>query len=174
MEVKPHQHSVILKKHTFLLAQFPHQDPPSWLYFCLSPPAPALAPNQQTHRPSSVGGTSSRAISDAETRRSFLCSSPGLHNVWWNEGEQPNGGLLFLMSVLFPRHEQCVSGVLFTVWANFILCYHNLTCAPLALHRKSNVASIWQRVWQSFPDRYYWCIPPSARIPVIIVVISVC
>lgn len=181
MKVKPHHHGVIWEKHSFFLSQYPNQNPPSWQYFCLPPPAPALVPNEQAHRPGSVGGTSSRATSDAEMRHSFPCSSQGQHNAWWNEGEQPSPGLMLLMSVLFPRHEQCPSSARAVPEQCIIFCtgqlhslLSHLTCTPLALHRKSNVFSIWQRVWQSFPDSYYWCIPPSARIPFIIVVISVC
>lgn len=169
MEVKPQQHSMILKKHTYLLAQYPNQDPPSWLDFCLPPPAPALAPNEHTQ----ACQRGWHKLQGQQWRRNEALIS--MHNAWWNEEEQP--------SPAQPWHH--VPDEFSKAWAvrkqsaiyhmrQFHSLLSHLTCAPPALHRKSNTLSIWQRVWQSFPDGYYWCIPPSATLPVIIVVISVC
>ena len=143
-------------------------------YFCLPPPAPGLVPAQQARR---VSGTSGRATGDAGTCRSFPCSSPCLRDAWWNEGEaaQP-----------WPRIPdecplskawavpKCSVIYLMSSFRSLLSCF---TCTPQTLDRKSNAVSVWYRwqtSWLNFPGGCYWCIPPSGRIPVTVVVISTC
>lgn len=91
-----------------------------------------------THRPASVGGTSSRASSDGEMRHSFPCT---MHDEMKRSSPaQPSPGIMFLMS--FPRHERCVSRAQFTICANFILCYH-ISLAHLQLYIGRVILSVF-------------------------------
>lgn len=135
-----------------------------FLYFCLPPPAPVLAPNQQARRLSGQGGTNIGAAGDTGAKHSFPYSSPCLPDAWWNEGEaaQP-----------WPHiPDECPLSKAWAVpkWCVIYLTgkFHSLLsqsiCAPLTLDRKSNAASIWywwQTAWQSLPR---WLLPMHSTI----------